>query len=215
MTGESEVERERREVVRMRDLDEGSREAELHEIAMQGRALDAAEDRGQVRGRGPDRPRDVAQPDRRGDMRREILLRAPKESSRGRADRGVHRGSRERRAQERDEPLLAREALPTLAGAAVKALGAEPLQPQVRGPAPFTKERMRGQVLLSDTQNLSQQRRVHGDNELCVPPMHRLTETKSFTACDEQDAVGVGHDVIAADMPHERPVVRQAHLEVW
>ena len=50
MTGESEVERERGKVVCMRDLDEGSREAELHEIAMQGRPLDAAEDRGQVRG---------------------------------------------------------------------------------------------------------------------------------------------------------------------
>ena len=65
MTGETEVERKRCEIVCMRNFDEGPREAELHEISMEGRALDAAEDRGQVRGRGPDRPRDVAQPDRR------------------------------------------------------------------------------------------------------------------------------------------------------
>ena len=48
----------------------------------------------------------------------------------------------------------------------MKTLGAEPLQPQIRGPAPLTNEGMRGQLPLSDTQKLCEQRRVHGDNEL-------------------------------------------------
>jgi hypothetical protein len=76
------VERQRRQIVRVRQLDQRPREAQLDDVPVQRHALDAAEAIGEVLGRRADSARHLVQSDRVGELRLEELLHPADQASR-------------------------------------------------------------------------------------------------------------------------------------
>lgn len=81
MAREPEIDGQHRQIVGVRQLDERPRETKLHDIAVQRNALDPAEQVGQVRRGRADGCRDLAQPQRRGNVFLHEFLGAPNQSA--------------------------------------------------------------------------------------------------------------------------------------
>ena len=106
VAGEAEVERERRQVVGVRQLDQRARETKLHDVALQRYALEAAEHIGEVGRRRADRPGDVDESNGMRGLRVEELTRATNEATRPARRREPRLVQLQRRAEKREHVFI-------------------------------------------------------------------------------------------------------------
>jgi hypothetical protein len=165
---EAKIQRQRREVICVRQLDECPGEPGLTDVPVQRQALESSKDVGQIGWRAADRAGDVTETDRIAKVCLYEFLRTTDQSPGGPPGLARRRFHAERGTEKCHDQLVGdKQVRATIAGA-VEETGAEKLQARLHAAPSAPEQRMMPHAFGRGLDQVGEQRQIRGDAQLGV-----------------------------------------------
>lgn len=214
VTRKAKVQRERGEIVHMRQLHQRTAETKLRQVRMERHALEPAEHIGEVRRRGADCACHIRELQALPKICVEQIFRAANEAP-GLGRVYPHWWRQAQRVRHETNEHLARLKLgEVFVLRPVEHVRAEALQMRRNAAGPGGEERVSFELETHGLGGIAHRLDMRRDDELREPLRAQLPDPERFPPSNEKDLVRVAHHHFARDVPRERAAKRERDLKI-